>query len=69
MKTEKEIREFIKKIEADYRHVMEGGMATVFENAPRALMQLCATSELGILYWVLGEKRPRYEFEKKVTEK
>jgi hypothetical protein len=63
MKTEIEIRARIKEVEDLNRHVLDGTMATVFENAPRALMQLAATSWLDGLYFSLGEKRPRYEHE------
>jgi hypothetical protein len=63
MKSEREIRAKIKEVEGDYRHVLDGTMATVFENAPRALMQLSATSQLDSLYFVLGVKRPQYEHE------
>jgi len=38
MKTEKEIRAKIKEQENSYRYVLEGSMATIVENAPRALM-------------------------------
>lgn len=64
MKTEQEIRNRIKDIEENYRHVLNGRMATVQENAPRALMQLSATSMLDGLYFALGESRPKYEHEK-----
>jgi high-affinity nickel permease len=64
MKTEQEIQEKIKEVEKSYRHVLDGTMATVFENAPRALMQLSATAILDGLYFALGKKRPRYEHEK-----
>jgi len=63
MKTEKEIRAKIKEQENSYRYVLEGSMATIVENAPRALMQLSATSLLSGLYFALGEQRPRYEHE------
>ena len=65
MKTEKEIRAKIKEIEKDYDHVLRGSMASVFANAPRALMQQSATSLLDGLFFVLGEKRPTYEHERK----
>jgi len=65
MKTEKEIRKQIKEVEKNYEHVLTGSMATVFENAPRALMQLLATGILDGLFWAIGEERPKYGFEKK----
>jgi len=65
MRTEKEVREHIKVVEKAYKHVLDGSMATIVENALRALMQLTATSKLDSLYWVIGEVRPLYEHEKK----
>lgn len=65
MRSEAEIREKIKDVEKGYRHVLDGTMATVVENAPRALMQLFATSILDGLFFALGETRPRYEHEQK----
>ena len=65
MKSEKQIRKMIKKVEESYNHVLTGSFATIVENSPRALMQLSATSTLDGLFFVLGEKRPKYEFEKK----
>ena len=56
MKNEKEIRALIKQIRKDYEHVLTGGLATIIENAPRALMQLDAETKLRTLHWVLGEK-------------
>jgi hypothetical protein len=64
MKTEKEIKERIKMLEKNYRHVLTGSMATIDINAPRALMQLAATSTLDGLYFALGKERPKYEHEK-----
>ncbi len=54
MKTEKEIKAEIKKIEADYAHVLAGSIATIDINAPRALMQISAMRRLDALHWVLG---------------
>jgi hypothetical protein len=64
VRTEQEIRDKIKEIEKGYAHVLTGSFSTIDENAPRALMQLSATIMLDILYFVLGEKRPRYDIEK-----
>jgi hypothetical protein len=60
MKSEKEIREKIKKIETDYAHILNIPPASVDINAPRALMQIQAKAELNALYWVVGEKRPAF---------
>lgn len=56
MKTKKEIRDQIRTIEKDYAHVLRGSIATVFINAPRALMQMDAEVKLTTLHWVLGTK-------------
>ncbi len=64
MKTEKEIRDKIIDIEKNYNHVLTGAFSTIFENAPKAMMQLSTTSILDGLYFSLGENRPKYEFEK-----
>lgn len=67
MKTEKEIKEFILKVTADNKHVLDCYPATVGINAPRALMQLAATTTLNVLYDILEEKRPKFkcdEFDK-----
>jgi hypothetical protein len=69
MRTEKEIRDKIKDVENSYRHVLDGSMATIEENAPRALMQLSATSILDGLYFSIGEERPQYEHELKEKTK
>ena len=65
MRNEEEIRIAIKEIEESYNHVLEGDFALIQINAPRALMQLEATAKLGVLYWVIGESRPVYDFEGK----
>lgn len=54
MKTEKEVKEAVKKVEEAYAHVLTGKAATVVINAPRALMQLEAENKLRTLHWVLG---------------
>ena len=61
MKTQKEIREQIKKITESNRHVLDCGMAKIDINNVRALMQMNATIQLDVLYWVLNEKRPRFK--------
>jgi hypothetical protein len=64
MKTEEEIRTKIKEIEKNYNHILTGSFATIFENAPRAMMQQSAVELLSGLYFCIDEKRPQYEFEK-----
>jgi len=61
MKTEKEIREKIKDVTEGYQHVLDCELATIDINAPKALMQLTATSTLDALYFVIGEERPRFK--------
>ena len=53
MKTEDEIKEKIEAIKKDYEHILKGSLATLFENAPRALMQLEAETKLRTLAWIL----------------
>jgi hypothetical protein len=55
MKTKEEIQARIKEVEQSYSHVLTGTTATVFENAPRALMQLEAQTKLTALNWALGK--------------
>lgn len=61
MRSEKEIREKIKKIEKYYEDVFARNLETVEINAPAALMQLSGTSILDGLYYVLGEQRPKFK--------
>ena len=56
MKTPKEIRARIKELKADDRYAKKGKRAaTVFENAPLALMQMGWESEVKALEWALGD--------------
>ena len=61
MKTEKEVRARIKEFTEAHKDILNCGMATIEINSFRALMQLSATSVLDTLYWVIGEKRPRFK--------
>lgn len=56
MKNEKEIRAKIAEIEKSHGHVLTGSLATVGINAPRALMQISAETQLKALHWVLGSE-------------
>ena len=69
MKTEKEIRDKIKELEFDNKHLLEGELATIVENAPRALMQLQTVSQLQGLYFTLNEQCPKYNFGRKSNDK
>lgn len=60
MKNEAEIRAEIERVTASYQHVLDCAPASLFANGPRALMQVEAGGRLDALYWVLGEKRPKY---------
>lgn len=57
MKTEQEIRAELATIDADVRYHYEP--ATVFENAPLALIQTALEIKAQTLAWVLGEKPPK----------
>jgi len=61
VKTEKEIREAIKRTMKAYKHVLDCGCASVQVNAPRALMQVQACAHLQTLYWALDEERPLFK--------
>ena len=63
MKTENEIRETIKKVTQLYKHVLDCKLAEIEINAPRALMQLSASTKLDALYWVIGEPRPKFKYD------
>lgn len=56
MKTQPEVEAKIKELEKAYEHVLNGSLATVQINAPRALQQIAAESRLQTLHWVLGRK-------------
>jgi len=56
MKTQQEIEDKISEIEAGYKHVLTGSLATVAINAPRALQQLAVETQLQTMHWVLGTK-------------
>jgi len=60
MLSEKEVKGRIQELEKDNAHVLDVGPASVFINAPRALMQLSATSQLDALYRVIEVERPRF---------
>ena len=55
MKSEKDIRIRIAQLKQDNSHLLEGSLATIQINAPRALMQVRILALLETLYWVLGE--------------
>jgi hypothetical protein len=57
MKSQHEIRARIKELLADDR--LHYRTATVFENAPLALVQLGMEMEIRALAWVLGEPMPK----------
>ena len=53
---EKRIRDRIAQIEKDFKHVLTGSVATIFENAPRVLEQSAVEATLRELYALLGER-------------
>ncbi len=54
MRSEKDIRIRIGQIKQDNSHLLEGSLATIPINAPRALSQVRIIALLESLYWVLG---------------
>jgi len=66
MKTEQQIREQIEKVTQSYKHVLDCKLAEIQINAPRALMQIHGIAKLDALYWVIGEKRPRFKYDEKI---
>lgn len=58
MRTEAEIRARLAEIDADERYHYP--TATVFENAPLALIQMGMKAEAGALAWVLEEEPPQW---------
>lgn len=54
MKTKEEIEKLLKEVESDER--LSYPKATVFENAPLALIQLGLETQVATLKWVLGLK-------------
>lgn len=61
MKTEKKIKEEIERITINYWHVLNCYPATIEINAPRALMQISARTQLDTLYGILKKKRPKFK--------
>lgn len=57
MKTETEIKKRLAEIDADERY--HYSPATVFENAPLALIQTALETEAQALAWVLGISPPK----------
>lgn len=62
MKTEQEILKRIDEIVKDGR--LQQPTATVFINAPLALIQMSMTAELHSLQWVLGIERSKIPLKK-----
>jgi hypothetical protein len=54
MKTQAEVEQEIARLEDSCDHLLTGSLATIVENAPRALMQLEVETKLDVLSWVLG---------------
>jgi len=65
MISEKRIRERIKKVNEQYKHVLDSSPTSIVVNAPRALMQLEGITILDTLYGVLEEKRPELPYDKR----
>lgn len=56
MKTKKEVSDKIREIKESNSHVLTGSVATIAINAPRALMQLSAETQLKTLHWLIGSE-------------
>lgn len=54
MTNKQHIEQEIKELRSRYAHVLDGSLATIEINAPRAMLQLSATTQLRALHWVLG---------------
>jgi hypothetical protein len=65
LKSELEIRNKIKEIYENNKHILELPLSTIFSNSIRYSMQIMSISELDMLYWCLGETRPKYPCDKK----
>ena len=61
MVSEQKVVEKIEEITTDNEEILNCGLATVDINAPRALMQLTATTKLDMLYMVLQKERPKFK--------
>jgi hypothetical protein len=59
------IRLKIKNTEDAFRHLLDQPAVDININAPVALMQIQVIARLDVLYWVLQEKRPQYEYDNK----
>jgi hypothetical protein len=63
MKTEQAIRNQTKNLIKTYKYVLNCPLATITENAPRALIQINAIAMLDALYWVLEKERPNFKYD------
>lgn len=63
MKSEKEITEKLEELKSDER--LTYAAATVFENAPLALIQLSVEAQIHTLEWVLGLPLSKFPLPKK----
>ena len=61
MKTEKEIRAQIEAIKRECSHLLGNKMAKISVDPTMACQQDTAIFSLNMLYWVLGESRPKFE--------
>ncbi|MCK4244938.1 MAG: hypothetical protein KAX20_04870 [Candidatus Omnitrophica bacterium] len=68
MREEKEIRAQIKKITDSNQHILDQKAPDFQVNCVVFVMQVDTIAKLDALYFALGEKRPRYEYDNKVKE-
>jgi len=66
MKDKKELLQKLKELKDDER--LTYNAATVFENAPLALIQLSAETQIHTLEWVLGLPLSKFPLPKKQTK-
>jgi len=67
MKTENELKEMLTEIESDGR--LYYNTATVFSNAPLAMIQLVAETKSGMLRDILGLEQRNFHDERMVKSK
>ena len=65
MKTKDEIIREIQNIEATYGYIVDQPFASIQINAPVALMQISTIAKLDILYWAIGQDRPKYKYDER----
>ncbi len=60
MISERQVKKRIDEIIKNQKHILDVKRATVDINAPVALLQVAAKSQLKALFFVLGRARPKF---------